>query len=537
MDNKQWFKWILIVSFVLAHLVLGLTSAWQKSPTTDEYTYIASGYLYYQEGWDLRLDRTHPPLVRMFIGAPLAFYKPWMPPLQKEKWDTRQSYTLGYQIGWEMLLRGKNEVKPLLFWARLPILLLSCGMALVIFFWAHALYGVWGGLLSLCFYCFSPNLIAHARLATVDLGLCFFFLTTLYFYYRYEKSNKRRDVWLTGIFMGFAFAAKVTALLILPIIVISFLWKRICLPNHNFKTNWNKAFIDLALIIGCSILVLCMVYGYPIRPFYYGDTLANVFYKSFHTGQGDLDIPGMPHLNHAFYLFGNYSTEGWPYYYLAAILVKTPLPYFFALLVILIFSRQRWMGWPDMIIISVILLYMGAATFNRVNIGLRHILPVYPLLFVYLGRLALMKPHRIFRVLTILTVCWLIGVNGMIYPDYLAFFNAACGGPNQGQYYLDDSNIDWGQDLGRLKQIKDEYPDQPLYVATNWMFNAEVFGFKAQRFQADQIASPPNGIVAVGKHWAIRQRIHQRSPHYFDWFEKYTPITNVGHSIVVYRIE
>jgi len=533
---STWARRLLVAGLIVVHFLLAIGSARLKSPTSDEYTYISTGYVYLTT-WDFRLDRTQPPLIRLFIGLPLAFYRPWMPPLHEEKWDSPESYELGYRLGFDMFLFGQNRWQTVLLLARLPIMLLSCALALLVYLWARDLYGEAGGIASLFLYCFCPNMLAHGRLATMDLGLCFFFVAALYAFYFYGKNQTRRRLALTGILLGLALAAKATALLLLPLMLCLLAWPSI--KNHNHQ--WRKIAADYAqnaaLLLLCAFAALLLLYGYPFRPFYFWDTISNVFYKSLHTGQASQAIPGMPHLNHAFYLFGHYSTHGWPYYYLAAMLVKTPTAIFIALLLVLVWGRRKWLGWPDAVIVSAFFLIHFAAAFNRVNIGLRHILPIYPILYIYLGRIVEIKP-KVLRTSGLAALAfWYFWANISIYPDYLAYFNEICGGPDRGQYCLDDSNIDWGQDLSRLSEIQQQYPGQPFYIAVNWIFDSKSFGVDAQRLQLEQIPTPPTGIVAVGKHWAIRQRVQKRSPYYFDWLEKYRPIGQVGHSILLYRFE
>ncbi|MGC9329498.1 MAG: hypothetical protein ACP5I1_17825, partial [Candidatus Hinthialibacter sp.] len=288
-------------------------------------------------------------------------------------------------------------------------------------------------------------------------------------------------------------------------------------------------------IFASCILVLFLVYGFPFKPFYFIDTLNNVVGKSLASGKGGASIPGMPHRNYAFYLMGEYSTSGWPYYYLAAAAVKTPPALMLALIWFGIRGRRRWRGCSDGLILGAILLLHILAAFNRVNIGLRHILPFYPLLYLYMGRIIELRKGRAGSFLLILLGIGYASSCAFIHPDYLSYFNRLAGGPEKGHEYLDDSNIDWGQDLGRIAAVKDRYPGEPIFIAQEYIFSPSAYGFSAQPLQREQIAAPPRGITAVSKHWAIRNRVHPRSPYYFDWLEKYQPIGNIGHSIWLFK--
>lgn len=534
-SRRNWdgaLFWTAASILIAVHFALAFHAVRLKSPTADEYSYIATGYLYAKTG-DFRLDRTHPPLLRLLIGLPLQTMDVWLPPLRKELWDGPDGYTLGYALGWEMLLRGHNDWRALLTRARLPILLLSCGLGLLIAVWGRRLYGSAGGLTALFLYAFSPNMLAHAGLATMDAGSAFFIAAFLFVLYLWLENPTTPRLAAAGALLGLALTAKVTAVLAIPAAAFALV------RAHFDPDTRNIAAVpfarDAAAFAASAGAALLLVYGWPINPVYYGDTLRNVLLKSAASGAGGEDIPGMPHRNHAFYLFGNYSTQGWWWYYPAAMAVKTPLAVFGVLILILAAGTRRWLGRADFLIVGTAALILAAAAFNRVNIGLRHILPLYPLLFLYLGRAVhARRPSMRYWILFPLLV-WHFSASLWIHPDHLAYFNEAAGGPASAHKWLDDSNIDWGQDLGRLDETHDRFPDRPLYLATNWMNNPEIYGYEAIPLDEAQIADPPEGIVAVGLHWAIRHRITPRSPAYFDWFEKYRPVGRVGRSIWLYE--
>ncbi len=536
LQNKKWIINAIVCVMIAVHFILAYTSARIKSPTIDEYTYISTGYLYVKTG-DFRLDRTHPPLIRLLIGLPLQLLDIKLPELRQDEWDDPISYELGYIIGSDMLLLKRNNIQQILIFSRLPIMLLSCLLAWLLFYWGRELYGAAGGLTVLFLYCFSPNILAHARLATLDLGASFFIVLALFSVHGYIKLPSLFRLCLAGIALGAALVAKATALILLPVYIAALVWVLV----RSVKSIYDFPVVECAkrcvLLSGCVLITMFVVYGYPFKPFYYLDTLNNVFTKSLSSGKGGAAIPGMPHRNHAFYLLGEYSTDGWPYYYVVAMALKTPLAVFAALGIFLAFGRRRRRGAADALIVGVIIILHALAAFNRVNIGLRHILPFYPLMFLYLGRVVELRSKRWLSVVLPGIAIWYAASCVSIYPDFLSYFNLAAGGPDNGHELLDDSNIDWGQDLGRLGFIKHEYPGEDLYIAHQWLFLPGPFGFDARLLQKEQISSPPKGIVAVSKHWAIRHRISRRSPDYFDWLDKYEPIGEVGHSLWLFRFE
>lgn len=526
---------VLVALLLGLHAFLACSSAWNKAPTVDEYTYIATGYLYWQTG-DLRLDRTHPPLLRWLIGAPLQSFEVSLPPLQRDLWDTPQSYELGYRIGWDMLLTHNENWQSLLFRARVPIIVLSLGTALVVFLWARELYGNRGGLISLVFTAFCPTLLAHGRLATLDAGTTFLMTLALYLLYRYCRQPSVVRILPVGCVLGLALSAKVIALLWVPLVLGAIAAVLLQKRKSEGASMGNALWLHPVVSMGVALVALGLTYGFPFNPIYYGDTLSNVFSKSLQGGAGGEAVPGMPHRNHAFYLLGDYSLDGFPHYYVVALAVKLPLAAFVVLAWVFFRRETRYRGWADALLFSAIALILFASVLNRVTIGVRHVLPVVPLLYVVLGRVGLLMTKRGSKALGVVLLLWFVGSNLLVFPNYIAYFNELAGGPGGGHRVLDDSNLDWGQDLTRLQAIQARFPDEPLTIATDKAFVAEAFGVQARPFTMDMIASPPEGVVVVGKQWAIRNRV-RRTGVWFNWLERFTPVEDIGGSMWLYRFD
>ena len=106
------------------------------------------------------------------------------------------------------------------------------------------------------------------------------------------------------------------------------------------------------------------------------------------------------------------------------------------------------------LLLAVSLVFLGVFSYMGGLSGkLRYVLPVYPLLFVLIGRLATELPRPRYSNVALGVLCaWYAVGSSLIYPHYLAYFNESIGGPRNGYRYLVDSNLDWGQDLKGLKR-------------------------------------------------------------------------------------
>ena len=169
------------------------------------------------------------------------------------------------------------------------------------------------------------------------------------------------------------------------------------------------------------------------------------------------------------YLMGQYSDTGWRSYFPIAFLIKTPVPtqlLILAGLVALVLRRTRL---RDAILLAgvstFIVVYAGYVIQGTVNIGHRHLLPLYPPLLALAGASARWLTTRVGRGLIGVALAWLAVAHVRIHPHYLAYFNELVGGPANGYRYLADSNLDWGQDLLRLADYARKQPAEPIKLA------------------------------------------------------------------------
>lgn len=176
------------------------------------------------------------------------------------------------------------------------------------------------------------------------------------------------------------------------------------------------------------------------------------------------------------FLLGEVSGTGWWYYFPVAMLFKTPvatLAMLVAGLGVMIWALVKkvwpWQGWiwPAACLGVPVLAYMYSVMSANLNIGLRHVLCVYPLLFIAAGVMlsrALAIWPWIARVHLYVLAGLLLIESLVVFPNYIAYFNFAVGGSRGGFKLLSDSNLDWGQDLPLLKAWQDRNPQAELLL-------------------------------------------------------------------------
>jgi hypothetical protein len=243
---------------------------------------------------------------------------------------------------------------------------------------------------------------------------------------------------------------------------------------------------------------------------------------------------------HLAYFLGHASTSGWWYFYLVALAVKTPIPLLAAGPCGLAWlARDGWRrrdswGLAPAVIVLVVLVF--ASAFSRINIGIRHILIVYPFLALggayltvrawqALARLRARRTAQALRALLIGLTAWQLSTLWTAYPDYLPYFNEAVAHPAQ---VLVDSDLDWGQDLKRLEQSAQRLGIRRLSLA--------------YRGTADLSREPlPPFVILPGRRptlgWvAVSELARTRNPSDYAWLDAYRPVERIGKTIDLYYI-
>lgn len=270
--------------------------------------------------------------------------------------------------------------------------------------------------------------------------------------------------------------------------------------------------------------VLWVVYLLPSDPRFYWEGVQRV---------------NRDHLaGYASYLWGSFGYGGWWYYFLAAFAIKTPLP---TLLLVLVSPwlvlRLRAPSWLDEAFVLVPVVVFTAVTSALAdNIGLRYLLPIYPLLFLFVSRAGLLlRRGRAWAIGGAALAAWYVGGALFIYPNHLAYFNEAVGGPSQGYRYLDDSNVEWGEGLKQLEAYLDREGIERVKLRYVWNGSPEYYGITYDPVTTREWERrPPPGIYAVSTQALIRGRFPVQGLS-TDWLAHYRPVDRVGYSFYIFE--
>lgn len=515
---------------VLCFFTQAFWGSLEKSLVVDEPIFIATGYSYLIRS-DFSMDIGTPPLLQELVAFPLLFMDIDLPAEKAPPWYRNHPAGFAYSI-----FDGNFDKLLLIsFWSRLPVILLGTGLVAAIYLWGKGLWGPGTALVGTAAAAFEPNLLAHAQLATTDLGCSALMFVSVWSFWQALRLNKIRNWLLCGGMTGLALLTKYTALLLGPIFIVIGVILLVRQPNLVLMRTLGKG----ALLVGVIVLVVISVgYDLSFSPERYLRGLKNIY--SFD--------------HRSYYLLGQVSEEPWWYYHVLAFLMKVPVSTLL-LIVVSIYCLARAKNSEALIFLLVpALIIIGASCFDERNIGLRRILPAFPFLLLLASGVIAGELSYLRLWLAVGLICWSVFEAATIYPHHLAYFNVFAGGPEKAPYLLDDSNIDWGQDLPALAKWQKKNKntaDMKIIYFGGWGVNPSAYGVKAERLNIKDIWPPRHleGIYAVSVHllvsmrksnWAVLKKIGYSKSVYdtlkgSDWLSTYTPIGRAGHSIYIYR--
>jgi len=531
-DNVKFkiTKTLILLSLLFLTFLIPFLSAQNFSPAFDEITHLPSGYVYLKMG-ELKLNPQHPPLIKMLAAVPLLFLD--------LKFDRDDPNLVGpktdeWQFGRDLLFN--NGVDRVIFWGRIPIILLSVLLGWYVFKWGRELFGFKAGIIGLFIYAFMPNIIAHSQFVTMDLGVTAFSFIAMYHLWKFTRQPNKKNIILSGLTLGLALGSKFSAALLLPIslvLVAIYVYKKY--PSSNWSFKAASLFKTITPIWALAFLVIWGLYLFPKDLLFYWHGINTVYADR--------------NPDHFYYLNGSFNHTGWWYYFLWAFIVKTPALFLAVLFWSVVRYKRLNLGiLNNSFIFLPVVVFLFITSWKGHNIGVRYILPIYPFLILFVsGHLSKIIENwklkienssiKITKILILILAGWYLLTSIIIYPDYLSYFNELVGGSNNGYKYLDDSNIEWGHDLKRLKEYQDKYPELKVFL---WI-EKDAFRFYGIRnilplnFKDDWLE--PKGRYAVSSHVLIRTRLASQvyDNEILNWMDNYKPIDRIGQSFFIYE--
>jgi len=573
---------LLVLSLLLLLFALLVFSVGGKSPTLDEQNHITRGLAYLQTG-DLRLSQEHPPGVNVWEAWPLLVDPEIRLPLDSPSWANAEWYGFADQFLWQV----NDQPQAIVLAARVPIMWISLLLAGLACRWARELGGDRAGLIALALLVLDPNLLAHGRLATNDVGVTCAVFAAMFALWRAIRQPSWWRWMVAGVLFGLAQLSKFSALVLGPVLILVFAlaWLRSRRRTRSSTNGRPGAWLKrLLVVLAVGFAVVWAGYGFSWAPV---AALGGIPGPAPAYWGGIQTILKRTSGGNPTFLLGQVSTEGWWTYFPVAFAVKTPLPTLLILGAALVMwmvsairrrarARRGNAGSPvatpsagtshqppdcAACLILPALAFWGMALSGSFQVGYRHILPTLPFLYVLAGwqvgkwaDVQLGKPQAgrarayplAISLIGLALVTWLAWGTASIAPHYLAFFNVLAGGPDGGYRVVVDSNLDWGQDMPGIKEYVDAHDVERIYLSWFGAAHPEAYDFPFHplpgfwRFRGDPAIygfnpyAPAPGLYAISA--SNLQGVALEDPDLYAWFRGQTPTARIGHSVFVYEV-
>lgn len=482
--SKRWV-WIAVAALLAIQAAQFAFIVHRESLTWDEDDHMFAGYRMWKAG-DYGLNPEHPPLVKLLATLPLLSKKMWVPALKND----RDFKIEAYQDGREWLAVNDGAGQRLVFRMRLAAGLLALALSIVLFCAAREWFGTGAALIALALVVFDPNILAHSALVTTDVGVTLFFLLSVYAFYRYVKQPSWVRLVFAGLAAGLLLATKHSGILLAPMLALLIVYEVIVVAKGTRLRTALRLCGAFAAIAVMGVVVLWAFYGfrYAARPAGLALTTSLADYVKPLSSFEQAGVMTVAHLHllpesylmglvdvkrqaafYPTYILGHQIAHGIWWYFPVVIVIKTTLGLLALVALSLIAIATRKLNRPREVAYVLIpwIVYLAVAMLSGMNIGARHVLPLYALAAILSGAgvAALSaKSHAWKWVCGVLVVAHIVSAVA-VFPHDMAYANEAWGGPKNLHNLLSDANVDWAQQLISVKKWQDLHPNEECWFA------------------------------------------------------------------------
>ncbi len=513
LQKRRWARMVCVVALLLLQALQLVHVARATSSSWDEPHHLLDGYTIWKFD-DYRLNPEVPPLIKLTAALPLLGMRLTVPPnLGRE--DPTEAFLDGKAF---VFGNGGDRV---LFPARMAAMSYALALGLLIYLFAEEMFGFVAGIFALAMFVFDPNFLAHGAMVTTDVGAACCFLASVYSFYRYCRRPGWLRLGVAGVALGLTLSAKYTGIFLLPILALIVLLEAVLAAARRpaalqeqgseaagqgaFSRIWSVLWRRSEALLAMGLIAWAVVwsfYGFRYRAAPAGKDLNPPLaeYLTQMRDQRDARMLGLlahDKLLPEGYLWGLENTKQIAYddtsyfwgkvyphgnweYFPVALLIKSALPFLMLLGLTPLawrWGRRRILAAPaevggeagagsevefaarDLIfLLSPIAVYLAISMSANMDIGIRHMLPVYAFLYVLVGGTAMLLLRWDLRWAGVLAVllAWQVVTSVQVSPAYMAYGNRAWGGPDKVDRYLGDANTDWGQQLKAVKAYLDQ---------------------------------------------------------------------------------
>jgi len=506
--------------FVVIAIVRIVATYREFNATFDEPAHLATGMEWLDRG-QYTIESLHPPLARVAVAL-----GPYLDGVRS------QGHTALWREAYFVMYSSDSYYRTLTL-MRLGVLPFFILLCVAVWLWGRQLFGDEAATVAVALTTLLPPVLAHASVATTDMALTSTLMLTLFLLTRWLDAPTRALSVALGVAGALAVLSKFSSgpyLIVAGPAIIAVRW---WMSSRDGARRFMLPPVSRILVaLGTSLFVIWAGYRFSVA------TIGGLPLPAPEFVKGLYKVAERNGLGLESYLLGELSTHGWWYFFPVTLAVKTPIAFLMlggAGVVFAAREARRARDWRVLVPLIVVLAILGSSMAANINIGVRHVLPIYPLLAIVAGgaAVALWRSAgrvREARAFVVVAAAWLLVASVRSHPHYIAYFNEVAG--SRPDRILVNGDLDWGQDLDRLADT------------------VRARGITSIRIAYFGSASPPKHIPGV-------QRLapYDRSPGWvavseavikgvlvapadgFRWADSVAPVAKVGKSIRLYHFE
>lgn len=550
---RRWRR--LSVIPILLGLLLSLWMAWTKSLTFDEWNHLPAGLAELKTG-SVRIAAENPPLLKIWNALPLLALDLSLPlDLPGYRDSTELASGTKHTFVDTFWSENVDQLRVITFLGRLPTIVLSLLLALVLGHITRKRWGEPAGFIAVVIASLEPNLRAHGSLGTLDVGVTLLIILSVWTMLNFLRRPAFPELLTLGVVLGLAQLTRMNALILFPLLIL------FCLLVRRGEGTSRRLTRKILAVIAIAVLILNFGYlfqgsfrslggllaslpryeGYAKVPERTRNLLESLSRSSLLTS---LPVPlpepyvlglGMTaeraRQGQTIYLAGKLRPTGTPLTYPLLLATKLPVVLLLSIVagILLTLRRGRWED--RMLLIAAFALFL-IHDLGRLQLGLRYLLPTVALLIpaaAAVAAYAFARPKL--RLAMAVLGAWFLAVSLLISPNQLTYFNEFVGGPRGGSRIAADSNLDWGQDLWGLKAELRERRLKAIPTAFYSPMNPSLLGLSTTPFPCERT----EGIMAISV--SERVGLGRLHPGCADWLKGVRLLTVIGNTIELYEIQ
>jgi hypothetical protein len=568
---------------LVAFLVVSLVLLSQKGLFIDDSMHMPAGYSYLLTH-DYRLNQEHPPLIKLLSGLGLWKLHPYFP-FESPGWH--QAATPGDpEDGMERIEEAffesnAKQFEQIAFYGRLPVLIIPLLLLLAVWWITRRLFGPIPALIAVFLLATEPNIVGNAIVVQDDVAAALVLLLFVIAVKRFMTDARVTGACVLGGALGLALVTKYSLIVLAPVscvVVIACLTYRLIRKRSSLATVVLSSFV----VFITAYLIVIAFYAFHIDRIDANESsqIASWFYLSGQSAEAfNRFLMSLPPLLPRYFvsgidmvvqdsrdgrpafLLGQISDTGWWYYFPVAFALKTTIPFLLASVGGLVWAVYQVLRRKRYVIVYILLpglIYLALTMTSHLNIGVRHLLPMFPFAaitgagFISAGvEFGLKRDRRLGAALAAIALVPGLVIAVSAFPNYLTYFSPLAGGAARGWQTLSDSNVETGQEVKPLaRYLKDRGENRVTGIMVGGEF-LKFYGIQADDFpgwdvadDSDEDSNDDSGeadepikteYVAIGAWYLSEVDLSDKQKEIIDRYRQQKPEVMVGNSIFVFR--